>query len=144
MTNSTEGFLLLAQVEPSIVDDVALFHDVGTHGKITSRGVLTDLLKASVVVGVGSGSEAFEHALLGEEKSANVHGENGALLGRILLLEVNVLCEETKRLGFVLEHVEDALAAWNDDDIKVLQLLIGVVVVHVGLDGEALDGRHGS
>ena len=57
-----------------------------------------------------------------------------ALLGRVLLLELDVLGQEVERLGLVLEHLEDTLAAGDDDDVEVLNLVVGVLVVHVGLD----------
>jgi hypothetical protein len=138
------GHLLLAQIEPSIVDHVTLLHDIGAHGEVAGRSLLADLLKAGVVVGMGSGSKTLKHALLGEEERTDVDGEDGALLRGALLLELDIFGEKTKRLGLVLEHVEDTLAAGNNDDVKVLELVVGVLVVHVGLDGEALDGRHGS
>ena len=136
--------LLLAKIEPSIVDDVALLQDIGAHGEVTSGRLLADLLKAGVVVWVGGGRKALKHALLSQQERADVDSEDGALLVRVLLLELGVLGEEAKRLRLLLEDLEDALAAGDDDDIKVPDLGVGVLVVHVGLDGETLDRGHGS
>lgn len=135
---------VLAQIKSSIVYNVSLLHNVGTHGHVSPRSVLADCLKADIVVGVGCSGEALEHALLGKKQGADVDSEDGAFFGGALLMELDVLGEEIEGLRLILEHVEDALAARDDDDIEVLKLVVGVFVVHVGLDGEALDRRHGS
>jgi len=134
---------ILAQIKAGIVYHVALLHDVGAHGHVTSRSILADGLQADVVVWVGGSGKTLKHALLGQEQGTDVDGENGAFFDGILLVELDVLGEQMEGLGLVLEHLEDAVAARDNDDIKIVELGIGIVVVHVGLDGEALDRRHG-
>jgi hypothetical protein len=134
---------VLAQVESSVVDDVSLLHHVGAHRHVAPSGILTDGLQAHVVVRVGCSGEALEHALLSKEQGGDVDGEDGAFFGGILLLKLNVLGEEVEGLGLVLEDIEDTLASGDDDDVEVLELVVGVLVVHVGLDSETLDGGHG-
>lgn len=133
---------IFTQIESRVVDHVSLLHNIRTHREIAGRCVLADCLKTGIVIGVGGGSEALKHALLSEKERANVDGEDGALFGGILLLELDVLGEEIEGLRVVLEDLEDALTAGDDDDIEVLNLVVRILIVHIGLDGEALDGGH--
>ena len=134
---------VLAEVKSGVVHDVALLHDVCTHGHVPPSSILTDGLQTDIEVWVCCSGEALKHTLLSKEQGADVNGEYRALLLGILLVKLDVFGEEVEGLGLVLENLEDALAARDDDDIKVLELVIGIVVVHVGLDGEALNRGHG-
>jgi hypothetical protein len=68
---------------------------------------------------------------------------SSALLFGVLLVKLDVFGEEVEGLSLTLEDIKDTLAAGDDDDIEVLKFVVGITVVHVGLDGEALDRRHG-
>lgn len=88
---------------------------------------MTDGLETDVVVWVGCSGKALEHALLSEEQSTDVDGEDGALFAGTLLLELDVLGEEAKRLRLVLEDLKDTLTTGNNDDVKVFKLVVGVL-----------------
>lgn len=76
---------------------------------------------------MGCSGKALEHALLSEEQSTDVDGEDGALFAGTLLLELDVLGEEAKRLRLVLEDLKDTLTTGNNDDVKVLKLVVGIL-----------------
>lgn len=42
-------------------------------------------------------------------------------------MKLNVLGEESKRLRLVLEDLKDTLTTGNDDNVKVLKLVVGVL-----------------
>lgn len=118
---------VFTQVEASVVDDVSLLHDIGPHGHVPPGRVLTDGLEADVVVGVSCSSEALEHALLSKEQGTHIDGEDGAFFDGVLLLKLDVLGEEVQGLRFILEHLEHTLTTGNDDDIEIIELVVGIL-----------------
>jgi hypothetical protein len=65
--------------------------------------------------------------LLSKEQGTDVDGKDGALLAGTLLLKLDVLGEEIERLRLVLEDLKDTLTTGDDDDVKVLKLIVGVL-----------------
>ena len=118
---------VLAQVEASVVDNVSLLHDVCAHGHVAPSGVLADGLQADIVVWMGCSGKALEHALLSKEQGTDIDGEDGALFGGVLLLELDVLGKEVQRLRLVLEHIKDSFTTGYDDDVKVLEFVVGIL-----------------
>jgi hypothetical protein len=118
---------VLAKIKASIVDYISLLHDIGPHGHVTPGRVLTDGLKADVVVWMGCSSEALEHTLLSKEQGTHIDGEDGALFDGVLLLKLDVLGEEVQGLRLVLEHVKHALTTGDDDDIEIFEFIVGVL-----------------
>ena len=118
---------VLAQVEAGVVDNVSLLHDICAHRHVAPSSILADGLQADIVVWMGCGGKALEHALLSKEQGTDVDCEDGTLFGWVLLLKFNILGEEVQRLRLVLEHVENTLTTRNDDDVKVLKLVIGIL-----------------
>jgi hypothetical protein len=65
--------------------------------------------------------------LLSKEQGTDVDGKDGALFAGTLLLKLDILGEETERLRLVLEDLKDTLTTGDDDDVKVLKLIVGVL-----------------
>jgi hypothetical protein len=118
---------VLAQVEAGVVDNVTLLHDVCTLGHVSPSRVLTDGLETDIVVWVGCSGKPLEHTLLSKEQGTDVDGKDGALFAGTLLLKLDVLGEETERLRLVFEDFKDAFTTRDDDDVKVLKLIVGVL-----------------
>jgi hypothetical protein len=130
-----EGVLVevLAQVKAGIVDYIALFHHVGAL-EIAKLGSLdAHVLESGVVVGVGGGTESLQDARFGEEERASADGEEGTLLAGILLLQLGVGFDEVHGLGVGLEDGLDA-SAGDDEDVVVLNVLMGVIKVDVSFE----------
>lgn len=58
---------VLTEIEARVVNDISLFHHVGTHGEIAEGCLLTDSLGAGVVIGVGRSSEALSMPCLAKK-----------------------------------------------------------------------------
>jgi hypothetical protein len=118
---------VLAEVEAGVVDNVTLLHDVRTLRHVASSRILADGLETDIVVWVGCGGKALEHALLSKEQGTDVDGEDGTLFAGILLLKLDILGEETERLRLVLEDLKDPLTTRDNDDVEVLELVVGIL-----------------
>lgn len=76
---------------------------------------------------MGCSGKALEHTLLSEEQGTDVDGEDGAFFAGTLLLELDVLGKEAERLGLILEDLKDTLTTGDNDDVKVLKFVVGVL-----------------
>lgn len=99
---------------------------------------------------MGSGREASEDTLLGKEERTGADGEEGTLVGGVLLLQLREGLDERKGLGVVLENVL-TVAANNDENVKVAEALIGLLEGDLGAncntrvgDDLGLCGRNGT
>lgn len=130
--------VLVANVEAKVVDHVAgLFVDVGSLLRITDGRVAADVLKGSHVVGVGRSRQTREDADLGEEEGSGADGQEGALSGRILLLQLRVGLDQGKRLRLALER-GIGVTADDDHDVEVIEALMGLFVCDLGINNDAL------
>jgi hypothetical protein len=135
---------ILAQIESSVVHNVSLLHDIGTHRHVSLRGILAQGLKTYIVVWVRGGGKTLEHALLSQQEGADIDGEDCTLLCRVLLLELDIFGEQIEGLALVLEDLEDTLSTRHDENVEVLKLVVGILVIHISFDGETLDRGHSS
>lgn len=88
---------------------------------------------------MGGGGEAGEDALLGKEERAGADGEKGALVGGVLLLQLGEGSDEGERLGVSLDDLV-AVAADDDENVKVAEALVGLLEGDLGANGDARVG----
>jgi hypothetical protein len=130
--------ILVAEVESKVVDDVSsVIDDIGSLLEVSSSSIAAEVLELGKVVGVGSGREAREDALLGEEERSSADGQNGALAGRVLLLKLGEVGDEASRLGLLLEDF-GRVAAEDDEDVEFLESLVGLLEGDLGANDDAL------
>lgn len=85
------------------------------------------------------GREAGENALLGQEKSTSADGEDGSLAGRVPLLELGEVGDEAEGLELLVEDLL-GVAADDDEEVKVLEAVMGVLVGNLGANDDTLSG----
>lgn len=133
--------VFVSEVKAEVVDNISgVFHDVGALLEVASSSLAAENLKFSHVVDVGGGRKAGEDALAGKEERAGANGQNGSFTARVLLLQLGKIINETKRLGFFLENLL-SIAAEDDEDVKVLEALMGLLKGDLRADNGAL-ARH--
>lgn len=128
---------ILAQLEAEVVDDVAGVNNVGVIRHVTLRSLADDVLEFRHEVRVGGGGQAGQDARFAEEQRAGADAHQGALAGRVLLLQLGKAFDEVERLALALEDLVRATAD-DDQDVDLVQAVEGVGVAEVGLDGGAL------
>lgn len=134
--------VFLSEVEAKIVDDVALFHDVGAFTEVTLSGRLAEILETDYGVWMGGCAQAGEDARLGEEQGAGADGDEGTLAAGVFLLDVGVGLDEAEGLELVLEDDVD-VAARDDEHVELREALVGFFEGDVGVEGNALGGGDG-
>ena len=99
------------------------------------------VLKLGDLIRVGRGSEAREDALMGQEMRPGADGEQCALTARVVLLELGIGRDEVERLSLLLDNIVRATAD-NDEDIEVVETLVGLLPGGLGSNDDALFGQH--
>lgn len=87
------------------------------------------------------GGEAGENALLGKEKRAGADGQEGTLVGGVLLLQLDEGGNEGERFGISLDDLV-AVAADDDEDVKLAEALVGLLEGDLGANGDARVGNN--
>jgi hypothetical protein len=98
-------------------------------------------LERGNVIGMGGGREATENALLGQEVGPSADGEQRALAGRVALLKLRVGSDEAEGLGLLLYDLF-SVAAEDDEDIEVVEALVGLLPRALGANDDALLGEN--
>lgn len=109
--------------------------------EVASSSVTADILELGYIIGVGGGSEAREDTLAGEEERAGANGEDGSLPGGILLLQLREVIDEAEGFGFLRKDLL-GVASKDDEDVKVLKTLMGILEGDLGVNHDALVGEH--
>ena len=133
--------VLVSELEAQVVHHVAdVFHDVSVFTPIPDDRVATEDLEGGDKVGVGGGSEATEDAQLGQEVGPGADRQQRALAAGVVLLQLRIGCDEVERLGL---RVQDILgvAAEDDEDIEVVEALVGLLPRALGANEDALLGE---
>ena len=91
------------------------------------------------MVGVRGGAEPLQDPRVPEEEGAGADAHERALFGGVLLLHGREGFDEGDGLAAGFEDL-GAVAAGDDEHVVVFDVLVGVVVVHVGFDDDALGG----
>ena len=132
--------VLVADIESKVVHNVSgIFDDVGSLLHITDCGVAAEVLEGSHVVGVGGGGQARENSELGEEEGSGADGQKGTLSGRVVLLELGKCSDDGHGLGLALQNAI-AVTANDNEDIELLQALVGFLEGDLGVNYDALVG----
>ncbi len=133
--------ILVPELEAQVIHHIpGVLDDVGVFAHEPDHGVAAQVLELGNVIGVGGGSEAAQNALLRQEEGAGADGEQCALAGGVVLLELRIGRDEAKRLCLVLEDLVD-IAAEDDEDIKVVEALVGLLPGALGSNDDALLGQ---
>lgn len=135
--------VLVPEVESEVVDHVAdVLDNIGPLVQVALGSAAAEVLKGGHVVLVGRGGEAGEDALVGEEVRAGADGEEGALADWVALLQLDKGRDEAQGLGVLLDDLV-GVAAEDDEDVVVLQLLVGLLVGDLAGEGDVLAGEDG-
>jgi hypothetical protein len=130
--------VLIAQVKAEIVNNISsILDDVGPLLQLSLGSVAAQDLKFGHMIRVGCGRQPGENARLGEEEGSGANGEQGPLAGGIILLNLCEGIDEGQRLGLVLQDIF-AIATEDDENIKVLQALMGFFEADLGADDNTL------
>jgi hypothetical protein len=130
--------ILVAKVETEVVDDVACVLDnVGTLLEVARGSIAAHILEAGHVIGVGSSRKAGEDTLLRKEKGSSANGQDGTLLGGILLLQFGEVADEGKRLVLFLKDFS-TVASENNEHVELLEAFVSLFVGDLRADNYAL------
>lgn len=134
--------VLVVEVETEVVDNISsVFNDIGTFLEVLGSGITADVLKSGHSVGVGGSGEARQDALLAKEERASADGEDGSLASRVALLELREVGDETEGFGLLGDNLL-RVTTDDDEDIKVLEAFMGLLVVDLRADDSTLFGEN--
>ena len=104
--------------------------------EVLGSRIAAKVLESGQVVGVGSSGEARQDALLGKEERSSADGKDSSLSGRVALLKLREVGNETERLELLLN---DFLGVTTDDDkdIIVLEAVMGLLIGDLRTDNGA-------
>lgn len=134
--------VLVTEVESEVVDDVACVLDhVGALLEVARSSITAQILEASQVVGVGSRRETREDALLRQEERTGADRQDGTLAGGVLLLQLGEVADESEGLVLLLKDLS-AVASKDDENVKLFEAFVGLLVRDLGADDDALLREH--
>ena len=133
--------VLVAEVKAKVVDHVSgVLNDVGTLSEVAGGSLAAEDLKLGHVVGVGRGRQAREDILAGKEERACADREDCTLAGRVLFLKLGKVVDETERLGLLVQDLL-RVAAEDDENVKLLEAVVGLLEGDLRADEDALLGK---
>ena len=131
--------LILAQLEPRIIDHVILLHDIRLLQIPAPRRILANNLHLGVEIRVRGRGHALQHARGAQDQTAGADGHQRALFGRVRGLQLGEGFEQRDGFGVGGDDGVDPFrgAAGHDQHVVFFEVVVRVRVIDISLDGQA-------